>query len=356
MIELKGMALSIFFMGSYTQLLSPEIVGFGDGISSVQLNDETGELSVLHTKKTINPSYLAISTDNKFLYCNTEVIEEMSPKVQAFRIMDDFSLQFLNEQPISGGCPCHIAVLDNKVFVACYISGNMLEYPIDESGKLLECVKNHQHTGSSVNLERQEAAHAHQVAAHPNKRDVYVCDLGIDTLKAYEFQENKLTSNPQKDISVSKGGGPRHLVFNSDGSLGYVINELTAVVSVLKNSGNKFEQIGSYNSLPDSYQGNPSASAIRIHPNGSFLYIANRNFDAITIFGIKGDSLELLDYQHTNGKEIREFNISPNGDWLIACHQNSNDTIVYKIKPDGKLMEVHRTKAIKTPVCVTFLK
>ena len=349
------MALSTFFMGSYTQLLSPEIVGFGDGISSVQLNEETGELSVLHTKKTINPSYFAISEDNKFLYCNTEVIEEMNPTVQAYRIKDDFSLQFLNEQPILGGCPCHIEVLNNRVFVACYITGNMLEYPIDELGKLLECVKSHQHMGSSVNLERQEAAHAHQVAVHPNKRDVYVCDLGIDTLKAYEVQENKLTPNPQKDISVSKGGGPRHLVFNRDGSLAYVINELTAAVSVLKNKGTKFEQIGSYNSLPDSYQGNPSASAIRIHPNGKFLYVANRIFDAITNFKIEGDTLGLVDYQHTNGKEIREFNISPNGKWLIACHQNSNDTVVYGIKGDGKLIEVYRTKEIKTPVCVAFL-
>ena len=120
--------------------------------------------------------------------------------------------------------------------------------------------------------------------------------------------------------------------------------------------GGKFMQIGSYSSLPSSYKELPSASAIRIHPNGSFLYIANRNFDAITIFGIKGDSLEVLEYQHTNGEEIREFNISPSGKWLIACHQNSNDTIVYSIKGDGKLTEVYRTKEIKTPVCVTFLK
>ena len=350
------MALSTFFIGSYTQFLSPEIRGSGEGIYTVQLNEETGELSVLHTKKTVSPSYLSLSADNKYLYCNTEVIEEDYPLVQAYRIKDDFSLQFLNEQPISGGCPCHIEVLNNRVFVACYISGNMLEYPIDESGKLLECVKSHQHKGSSVNLERQEAAHAHQVAIHPNKEDIYVCDLGIDTIKAYGAQKTPLVSNYLKDIEVVKGGGPRHLVFNRDGSLGYVINELTGMVSVLKYIRNKFEQIGSYSSLPDSYKDLPSASAIRIHPNSSFLYIANRNFDAITIFRIKGDSLELLDYQHTNGKEIREFNISPNGNWLIACHQNSNDTIVFKVKPDGRLMEVHRTKAIKTPVCVTFLK
>ena len=232
----------------------------------------------------------------------------------------------------------------------------MLEYPIDESGRLLECVKSHQHTGSSINLERQEAAHAHHVAIHPNKEDIYVCDLGIDTVKVYTFQGTELISNRLKDIEVEKGGGPRHLVFNKEGSLGYVINELSSMVSVLKYIGNKFVNIGSYGSLPDSYQDKPSASAIRIHPSNSFLYIANRNFDAITIFRIKGDSLELIEYQHTNAKEIREFNISQDGNWLIACHQNSNDTIVYKIKPDGRLIEVHRAKAIKTPVCVTFLK
>ena len=350
------MAFLTFFIGSYTQLLSLEIVDFGDGISTVQLNEETGELSVLHTIKTINPSYLAISADNKFLYCNTELIEEMNPTAQAYRIKDDYSLQFLNEQPISGGCPCHIEVLNNKVFVACYISGNVLEYPIDESGKLLECVRSHQHKGTSINLERQEAAHAHQVAIHPNKEDIYVCDLGIDTIKAYAVQGTELISNRLKDIEVVKGGGPRHLVFNIDGSLGYVINELTSAVSVLKNKGIKFEQIGSYDSLPESYRDIPSASAIRIHPNGKFLYVANRKFDAITIFKIEGDSLELVDYKPTNAVEIREFNISPSGKWLIACHQNSNDTIVYSIKGDGKLTEVYRTKEIKTPVCVAFLK
>ena len=131
------MAFLTFFIGSYTQFLSPEIVGSGDGISTVQLSEETGELSVLYTKKTISPSYLSISDDNNYLYCNTDVIEEEKPVVQAYRINDDFSLEFLNEQPIKGGCPCHIEVFDNRVLVACYISGNVLEYPLDKSGKLM---------------------------------------------------------------------------------------------------------------------------------------------------------------------------------------------------------------------------
>ncbi len=347
--------MSTFFIGSYTQMLTPEIIGFGEGISTVQLDDNTGELKVAHTMKAVNPSCLTISNDNNYLYCNTEVGVVENPKVRAYKIKDDFSLEFLNEQPISGGYPCHIENLDNNIFVACYETGNMLQFPLDSNGKLLECANNHQHTGSSINKERQEGPHTHQVAIHPNKREIYVCDLGTDTIKAYCFKKTEFIAEPNYDIDVSKGGGPRHMVFTENGNLAYVLNELTGAVSILKNIDNKFEQVHTYDSLPSNYKGIPSASAIRIHPNGLFLYAANRTFDAITIFSIEGEKLKVIDYHFTKGKELREFNISPDGNWLIACHQDSNDTIAYQIKPDGKLIEKYRTKEIKTPVCITFL-
>ncbi len=348
------MTFSTFFIGSYTQILTPDIIGVGDGIYTVQLNDTTGELSVLHTIKTVNPSYLVLSDDHKFLYCNTEVNAGGNPKVQAYKIKDDFSLEILNEQPIPGGYPCHIEKLDNIIFVACYETGNVLQFPLDTNGALLECAKNHQHTGSSINKERQEGPHAHQVAIHPNNKEIYVCDLGTDTIKAYHFQKSEFIADPKHDIAVSKGGGPRHMVFNRNGDLAYVLNELTGVVSILKDIGNKFEQIDTFNSLPPTYNGIPSSSAIRIHPNNTFLYASNRTLDAITVFKINREKLEILEYQLTKGTELREFNITKDGKWLIACHQNSHDTAVYLIKPDGKLIEKYRTKKIKSPVCVIF--
>ncbi len=349
------MAFSTFFIGSYTQMLTPEIIGVGDGISTVQLDDNTGELRILHTVKTNNPSYLTISDDNKYLYCNTEVSAGGNPKVQAYKIKEDFSLEFLNEQLIPGGYPCHIEELDNNILVACYETGNVLQFPLDTNGKLLEYAKNHQHTGSSIHKGRQEGPHAHQVAIHPNNKEVYVCDLGTDTIKAYHFQKTEFIAESNRDITVSKGGGPRHMVFNRKGDLAYVLNELTGEVSILKDIDNKFKQVDTYNSLTLTYKGIPSSSAIRIHPNNTFLYAANRTLDAITIFNIEEENLEVLDYHFTNGTELREFNITPDGKWLIACHQDSHDTVVYQIKPDGKLIEKHKTKKIKTPVCITFL-
>ncbi len=348
--------MSIFFIGSYTQMLSPEIIGVGDGISTIKLNDITGELKVLHTLKTVNPSYLTISDDNKYLYCNTEVSAGEIPKVQAYQIKDDYSLKFLNEQIISGGYPCHIEELDHNIFVSCYETGNILQFPLDSNGNLLECTVNHQHTGSSIHKERQEGPHAHQVAIHPNRKEFYVCDLGTDTIKAYHFKKTTSIAEPNCDIEVTKGSGPRHMVFNKNGNLAYVLSELTGTVSVLNNMGDKFKQLRAYDSLPNNYAGISSASAIRIHPNGLFLYAANRALDAITIFGIEGERLTVIAYHFTKGKELREFNITPDGKWLIACHQDSFDTAVYHINEDGKLIEKYRTKSIKTPVCVSFLK
>jgi len=346
-----------FFIGSYTQMLSPDYGGIGHGIYTVQLNTNTGEIDTLHTQNTINPSYLVISDDNRFLYCNTEVDIEDTPKVKAYYIRDDFSLEFVNEQSILGGYPCHIEKWNDTILVACYATGNVLQFPLDASGKLVAFEKNLGHTGSGSNKEeRQEGPHAHQVAIHPNKKDIYVCDLGIDIIKAYQLLGAGFKANEKKDVAVSKGGGLRHMVFNKNGSLAYVLNELTGMVSILKEMGDTFEQIGTYSSLPNDYVGKPSASAIRIHPNGRFLYAGNRGLETITIFNIKEDSLQVLDYKYTGGKEVREFNISPDGNWLIACHQNSHDTVVYQIKEDGKLLETYRTKEILSPACVAFPK
>lgn len=343
-----------FFVGSYTEWLLPDFGGTGEGIYTVQLDPQTGILNIVHKKAARNPSYLALSTDRQFLYAVTELDQKDHPKVQAYRIEEDASLTFLNEQAITGSYPCHMVAHDQQVFVAAYMTGNVLQFPTSASGNLLPCLNNFYHEGSSINQERQETAHAHQVSIHPNGKDVFVCDLGIDQLKAYELLGNSFSPNPAKDISVTPGGGPRHLVFNKTGSLVYVINELSGFVSILQNQEGSYLEIDRYAALPKDYSGPASGSAIRLHPNGQYVYAANRKAEAIAIFEIVNNQLKLLGHQYTSGVELREFNITPDGQHLIACHQNSHDTIVYRILDNGRLQERYRTQAIQSPVCVVF--
>jgi len=236
------------------------------------------------------------------------------------------------------------------------MSGNIIQYPINVDGSLNSAILDITHEGSSVNKDRQEAAHAHQIIIHPNGKDIYVCDLGLDQVKAYLMIRGKLTPNPAKDISIRPGGGPRHMVFDQEGKYAYLMNELTGAVSVLEPEDGVFREKKQYSALPPNFNDQASGSAIRIHSNGRFLYTADRSINAITIFAINGSELQLIDTIKTKGDEIREFNITPDGEWLLACHQNSHDLISYRIKEDGKLLELNRTKNIESPVCMIFPK
>ncbi|GAB3656509.1 6-phosphogluconolactonase [Echinicola sediminis] len=343
-----------FYIGSYSEYPIPGFGGIGKGIYSVQLDTDNGQLKIVNSYSERNPSYLAINESNSHLYCITELDEGEQPKVKAFKIKPDKSLQFLNEQLIPGSFPCHIAVHQNQVLIACYMSGNIVHYPLEKTGALKKAHTIHQHLGSGINKNRQEGPHAHQVAVHPNHVEIYACDLGIDKIKAYRMKDEKLVPSPEQDCQVAKGGGPRHMVFHQSGNIAYVINELSGRVSILKRQKDVFKEIDSISSLPENFTGDPSGSAIRIHPNGQYLYVANRNLEAITLLKINELNLEVRDIYYTDGEEIREFNITPDGNWLIACHQNSHDTVVYKIEKDGTLKEYHRTKEILSPVCVVF--
>ncbi len=342
-----------FFIGCYTEMLLPDFGGSGKGIYAVSLHEDTGELKLMHTQFLRNPSYLTI--DNGCLYAVSEVMLESEAKVSAFKIGSEHQLEFLNEQPVYGSLPCHVNSSNGQLLVACYGTGNLLSYPLRANGEIGPNSNNFKHSGKSINQERQESPHAHQVMEHPDGVHIFVPDLGVDKVKVYGFNnDNVLEALSDYDIEIPKGNGPRHMVFNSAGNMAYVMNELSGKIAVLKKNSETFECVALFDSLPSSFNEVPSGAAIRIHPNGQFLYIGNRTIDAITIFKIEGEALEVIDYQHTNGTTLREFNVSPDGKWLIACLQDSNEVISYKILESGLLEEKSRTTDIISPVCVCF--
>ncbi|GAB1858576.1 lactonase family protein [Flavobacteriaceae bacterium MHTCC 0001] len=341
-----------FFIGSYTEMLTHDFGGSGEGIYTVEMDVITGEISVLSTYVLRNPAYLALK--DGILYAITEVEQHKGAKVSALKVKGEGKLELMNAQSVVGSLPCHINIIQNRLMVACYGTGNVLTFPLSAMGEILEYDANFKHKGSSVNVLRQEAPHAHQIVYHPEGQHVFVPDLGIDTIKVYRLENDGLTPEPKHDVHLPKGHGPRHMVFNAKGDLGYVMNELTGNVAVLKRIGGVFESVSLYKALPDTFNDVPSGAAIRLHPNGKFLYVANRTINTITIFKVEGDKLQLLDHQYMHGKTVREFNITPNGDWLIACMQDSNEVISYRIQPNGLLVEKSRNTNITSPVCVCF--
>jgi len=153
-----------------------------------------------------------VSPNGRFVYAANE---ENAGSVSAFSNGNQ-KLTPLNTVSSRGAGPCHVA-LDKTgkwLFVANYNSGSVAAFPVHEDGTLGEASAFVQHSGSSVNPERQAGPHAHSVNISPDNRFVLVADLGLDQVLTYRIDAAKGLPPPQPLLAkLSPGSGPRHMAF-----------------------------------------------------------------------------------------------------------------------------------------------
>ena len=188
---------------------------------------------------------------------------------------------------------------------------------------------------------------------------MFIVDLGLDLAKFYKFDsESGLFNNTRKrDIEISKGVGARHMLVHPDSDYVFIFSEMSAEVFSFRKNGEKTDFIEVIPSLPDDHAGIPSGAAICMHPNGRFLYVSNRSNNSITIiqFDKESEKLSVVGYEQTGGISPRDFNIDPDGKWLLAANQDSDNIIVFSINQSNGLLEkIHVNKDIKTPTCIKF--
>jgi len=99
-----------------------------------------------------------------------------------------------------------------------------------------------------------------------------------------------------------------------------------------------------------------TCAAIRLSPDGKFIYASNRGDDSIAVFRIKEDSagLILAGIYPTKGKTPRDFAFSPDGRFLYAANQDSDSIEVFSVQ-DGILEHTGKSVKIPSPTCILFL-
>ena len=157
------------------------------------------------------------------------------------------------------------------------------------------------------------------------------------------------------------GSGPRHMKFHPGGAWAYVLNELDLSVSVFdydaESGGMSIKQ-----TIPTVSQEEldkeifKSCSEIRVHPNGEFVYAANRGHDTITVFSVAKDgTLKVVQNENVRGATPRNFNLDPSARWLLAGGQNSHTLASFAV--DAQTGEItYNQKIISTPspICILF--
>jgi 6-phosphogluconolactonase len=341
--------------------------GKSQGIYVYKFNTATADNSFVSAANSSNPSFLAVSPNQKFVYTVNENADStrftVGGNISSFAFdRTSGTLTEINKQPSGGKHPCYVAVdkTGRWVFAANYSSGSLGLLHANTNGSLDSLHQWIQHEGSGPDTERQKGPHVHSTILSPDNKYLFVCDLGTDKVTLYAFDKKKGSLKYKNAVSSTPGSGPRHLDFSRNGKVVYVAEELTATIcSYTFNNGN-LQLLQRTSVLPADFKGAVGVADIHVSPDGKFLYCSDRGDDNnISIFSINpvNGNISLVGHQSTLGKGPRNFNFDPSGNFLLVANQNSDTIIIFKVdKRTGLLTDTGKTISIPSPVCVKWIR
>ena len=228
--------------------------------------------------------------------------------------------------------------------------------------------------------------YAHQVRVTPDNRLAILVTRGNEgtpakpedpgALKVFDYKDGALAN----EVSVAPNGGkefgPRHLDFHPSKPWMYVSIETQNKMYTYLMEGGRINPEIAYRAEtlaePNNIRARQAAGTVHVHPNGRFLYGANRaeataefqgkqvfkgGENSIVVYSINQSTGEPTPIQHIETQKIhpRTFHIDPSGRMLVAQHNlpvnvRDGDTVktlpaglsVVRIGDDGKLTFVRK--------------
>lgn len=334
----------------------------GNGINVYSVDELTGKL-IHHQLLTglVNPSYLALSQDQQFLYC----VHGDGDQASAFLISEnDGKLSYLNTQSTGGLNPAHLAVdpSNQYLIVSNHYGGSLAVLPIRADGALDELSQLVAMEGSpGPHKVEQKHAKPHFNLFDLDGRYVVVPDKGLDRIFSFSLDKKRgaLSPAPSSSVSTREGAGPRHICFHPRLDMAYVINELDSTVTSYQYNSKtgKLTPRQILSSLPETFTSNNRAAEIVIDCNGRYLYASNRGHDSIAIYQIDPNTglLSFITTEPTGGETPRFFALHPSGRFLYVANEDSDTIVQFEIEASsGRLTNTGECIKNGSPVCLVF--
>lgn len=270
--------------------------------------------------------------------------------------------------------PIHIT-LDNEsqhILVAFNNPSSLRVYRINEAFT----------PGEEVRQGAMDAGiYAHQVRVTPDGRHLVLVTRGNEgtpqrpedpgALMVFDYNNGVLSNEYKIAPNGGRGYGPRHLDFHPTEPWMYVSIETQNQMHMHRMQGGKPLPEVAFNKTtlrePNNIRSRQAASTVHVHPNGRFVYGANRSQDVVEFIGkkvYKGGENSIVVYainqqtgeptaiQHIETQKFhpRTFHIDPSGRMLVAQHNlpvdvRDGDNVrtvwaglsVFRMGADGKL-------------------
>jgi 6-phosphogluconolactonase len=223
--------------------------------------------------------------------------------------------------------------------------------------------------------------YAHQIRVTPDNRLAILVTRGNEgtptrpedpgALKIFDYRDGALTNEVSIAPDSGKEFGPRHLDFHPTRPWMYVSIETQNKMYMFRMEDGGINPEIAYRAEtlaePHNIRARQAAGTVHVHPNGRFVYGANRaqatsefhgrlvfkgGENSIVVYAIDQSTGEPTPIQHIETQKIhpRTFHIDPSGRLLVAQHNlpvnvRDGDTVktlaaglsVFRIGDDGKL-------------------
>ena len=337
------------------------------GIYHAHLDLESGKLSRPSLAAEVRgPGFLALHPKGTHLYAVGSIDGKGSVISYAIqRDGNDTHLSLVNAVEIGDGGGTHVSVdsTGHLLLTAQYGGGSVGVFALNSDGSIKGRNQLIEHSGGSrVVGRRQDTPHPHWTGFSPDEQFAFVPDLGLDKVVIYKVDAAKARVESHAVADTPPGGGPRHMKFHPNGKWAYVLNELSLSVTVYDYDSGAGTMTAKQTipSVPKEQlilEQFKSASEIRVHPSGDFVYSANRGHDTITAYRVDVETGELtvIEREHVRGATPRNFNIDPTGKWLLAAGQDSHTLATFAIDQESGALTYNRN-VVHAPsaICVLF--
>jgi 6-phosphogluconolactonase len=355
----QGDQVMFAYVGSFTTV---QRKARGDGIHVFRVEADSGLWThIQHIANLTNPSFLALSPNQSFLYA----VHGDGDYATAFALDRQAGVAKLLNRAATGGNNGVRQAVDPAgkfLIVANYASGSIAVLAIAPDGSLKEQQQLVTLRGEAgPHKIEQASSHPHDIVIDPSGRFVLVPDKGLDRVFVFGFDNvsGRLSPAEPDFIQTRPGAGPRHLAFHPRLPVVWVLNELDSTTTTYRWDADqgRLTPVQVVTTLPTDFAGYSTAAEIAVSPDGRFVYASNRGHDSVAVYATNASdgTLTSVGWQPTQGRVPRFISLDPTGRFLLAANEQGDTVVTFRVDAaSGTLAPTGQVIKIASPVSIVF--
>lgn len=221
--------------------------------------------------------------------------------------------------------PCHLRFSGSSLLAANYHEGLFTVYRADSHN--LSC---------ATQIVCGEKAGCHQSLGRHGF--ILVPCLEQDQVRIFDRK-----FSPRGVILFPAGSGPRHGIFHPKDHTLWMVTERSHELYHFNYADTRYQLLQQVSILSKdcSEYAASTTAAIRLSPDGRFLYTSTRGADIMSVFALDADGAHLIQQVPCGGKHPRDFILSDDSRYVLVLCRDSDDLFSFPRDAEtGKLGEI----------------